>query len=159
MPCWRRDLTRPRDEIDNLVAGRLARQAVLSREDPPAPILWALIDEGALYRPVATPDVMYDQLMRLAEAPGRPNVTVQVIPYSAGGHTGLLGACTIAELDGSPGIVNLEDIADGRVADDAATVSQVTLRFKSHQSEALPKGASRELIARVAEERWKGTAP
>jgi hypothetical protein len=54
------------------------------------------------------------------------SLIVQVVPYSAGGHTGLLGACTIAELDGSPGIVNLEDIADGRVTDDVATVSQVT---------------------------------
>jgi transcriptional regulator with XRE-family HTH domain len=154
--------TRPNtaeDEIDNLVAGRLERQAVLRRTDPPAPILWALIDEGALYRPVAPPDVMRDQLMHLTEVSGRPNITVQIIPYSAGGHTGLLGACTIADLDGSPGIVNLEDIADGRATDDAATVSQVTLRFNSLRSEALPKGASRELIVRVAEEQWKGTAP
>jgi hypothetical protein len=154
--------TRPNtanDEIDNLVAGRLARQAVLWREDPPAPILWALIDEGVLYRPVAPTEVMYDQLRYLAESSERPNITVQVIPYSAGGHTGLLGACTIADLDGSACIVNLEDIADGRVTDDAATVSQVTLRFNSLRSEALPKRASRELIVRVAEERWTGTAP
>jgi hypothetical protein len=149
----------PEDEIDNLVAGRLARQGVLWRQDPPAPILWALVDEGVLYRPVAPPKLMHDQLMHLAEMSGRPNITVQVIPYSAGGHTGLLGACTVAELDGSAGIVNLEDIADGRVTDDAATVSQVTLRFNSLRSEALPKGSSRELIVRVAEEKWKGTAP
>jgi transcriptional regulator with XRE-family HTH domain len=149
----------PEDEIDNLVAGRLARQGVLWRQDPPAPILWALVDEGVLYRPVAPPNVMHDQLMHLAEVSRRPNITVQVIPYSAGGHTGLLGACTVAELDGSAGIVNLEDIADGRVTDDAATVSQVTLRFNSLRSDALPKGASRDLIVRVAEEKWKGTAP
>jgi hypothetical protein len=102
---------------------------------------------------------MYEQLKDLAEISRRPNITVQIIPYSAGGHTGLLGACTIADLVGSTGIVNLEDIADGRVTDDAATVSKVTLRFNSLRSEALPKGASRDLIARVAEERWKGTAP
>lgn len=149
----------PDDETDNLVAGRLARQAVLRREDPPAPMLWALIDEGALHRPVAAPDVMREQLTYLADVSKRPNITVQVVPYSAGGHTGLLGACTVAELDGSPGIVNLEDIADGRVTDDAATVSQVTLRFNSLRSEALPKGSSRELIVRVAEEKWKGNAP
>jgi transcriptional regulator with XRE-family HTH domain len=149
----------PGDEIGNLVAGRLARQSVLWREDPPAPLLWALIDEGALYRPVATPDVMHDQLSYLAEVSERPNITIQVIPYSAGGHTGLLGACTIADLDGSAGIVNIEDIADGRVTDDAATVSQVTLRFNSLRSEALPKRASRELIARVAEEQWQVTTP
>jgi transcriptional regulator with XRE-family HTH domain len=149
----------PVDEIDSLVAGRLARQAVLWRDDPPPPVLWALIDEGVLHRPVAAPGVMHDQLLSLAEVSRRPNITVQVVPYSAGGHTGLLGACTVAELEDSAGIVNLEDIADGRVTDDAATVSQVTLRFRSLQSDALPKGASRELIARVAEERWKEAAP
>jgi transcriptional regulator with XRE-family HTH domain len=149
----------PLEEIDSLLAGRLTRQAVLCREDPPAPLLWALVDEGALYRPVAPPDVMYDQLMYLAEASARPNITIQVIPYSAGGHTGLLGACTIADLEDSPSIVNVEDIADGRVADDAATVSRVTLRFNSLRSDALPKGASREFIVRVAEERWTVTAP
>lgn len=154
--------TRPNttnDEIDNLVAGRLARQAVLWRQDPPAPLLWALIDEGALHRPVAPSDTMWGQLTYLADVSKFPNITIQVVPYSAGGHTGLLGACTLAELHGSPSIVNLEDIADGRVTDDVATVSQVTLRFNSLRSEALPKGASRDLIVRVAEEQWKGTAP
>lgn len=154
--------TRPNtteDEIDNLVAARLARQSVLTRDDPPAPLLWALIDEGVLYRPVAPAEVMYDQLLDLVDRSWRPNITVQVLPYSAGGHTGLLGAFTIADLPGSAGIVNVEDITYGRVFEDTATVSRVTLHYKSLQSEALPKGASRELIARVAEERWKGTAP
>jgi transcriptional regulator with XRE-family HTH domain len=149
----------PEDEVESLVEGRLTRQAVLRREDPPAPILLALVDEGALYRPVAPSGVMYDQLLFLAELSRRPNITVQIVPYSAGGHTGLHGACTIADLDDSTCIVNIEDIADGRVTDDAATVSRVTLRFNSLRSDALPKGASRELIVRVAEERWRTNAP
>jgi transcriptional regulator with XRE-family HTH domain len=154
--------TRPNtaeDEIDNLVTARLARQAILTRDEPPAPLLWALIDEGALHRPVAPAEVMREQLARLAEVSRRPNVTVQVLPYSAGGHTGLLGAFTIADLGGNPGTVNVEDITDGRVFEDPSMVSRVTLRYKSLQSEALPKGASRELIARVTEERWTGSAP
>ena len=154
--------TRPNtaeDEIDNLVAARLARQDILTRDEPPAPLLWALIDEGVLHRPVAPAEVMRDQLMFLVQMSRRPNVTVQVLPYSAGGHTGLLGAFTIADLGGNPGTVNVEDITYGRVFEDAATVSRVTLHYKSLQSEALPKGASRELIARVAEERWTGSAP
>jgi len=154
--------TRPNtagDEIDNLVAARLARQEVLTRDDPSPPLLWALIDEGVLYRPVAPADVMHGQLMHLVEMSRRPNITVQVLPYSAGGHTGLLGAFTVADLDGNPGTVNVEDITDGRVFEDSGMVSRVTLRYKSLQSEALPKGVSRELIARVAEERWTGSAP
>jgi hypothetical protein len=122
------------------VTARLARQAILTRADPPPPLLWALIDEGALYRPVASAEVMYEQLMYLVEMSRRPNITVQIVPYSAGGHTGLLGAFTIADLDSSPGIANVEDIADGRVFEDPGTVSLVTLRYKSLQSEALPKG-------------------
>ena len=102
---------------------------------------------------------MHDQLVYLAEMSRWPNITVQVVPYSAGGHTGLLGAFTIADLGGSPGIVNVEDINAGRVFEDSATLSRVTLSYKSLQSEALPKGASRELMARVAEERWRATAP
>ena len=154
--------TRPNtaeDEIDNLVEGRLARQAIVTRDDPPPPLLWALIDEGVLYRPVAPAGVMRDQLMFLAERSRRPNITIQVVPYSAGGHTGLLGAFTIADLASKPSTVNVEDITYGRVFEDTATVSRVTLHYKSLQSEALPKGASRELIVRVAEERWTGTAP
>ena len=144
---------------DNLVAARLARQAILTRDDPPPPLLWALIDEGVLYRPVAPVEVMHDQLMDLVRMSRLPNVTIQVMPYSAGGHTGLLGAFVIADIDSSLGIVYVEDIADGRVFEDPGAVSRVTLRYKSLQSEALPKGASRDLIARVAEERWKATAP
>jgi hypothetical protein len=132
---------------------------VLTRDDPLSPLLWALIDEGVLHRPVAPVEVMHDQLMYLVEMSLRPNVTIQVVPYSAGGHTGLLGAFTIADLPSSASTVNVEDITYGRVFEDAATVSRVTLNYKSLQSEALPKGASRELIARVAEERWKATAP
>jgi Domain of unknown function (DUF5753) len=58
------------DEIDNLVAGRLARQSVLGRDDPPAPLVYALIDEGALNRPVAPPAVMHDQLAHLVDVTG-----------------------------------------------------------------------------------------
>ena len=146
-------------EIDNLVAARLARQAILTRDDPPAPLLWALIDEGVLYRPVAAAEVMHDQLVHLVALSRRPNVTIQVVPYSAGGHTGLLGAFAVADLDGPLSIVYVEDITYGRVFEDPATVSRVTLHYKSLQSEALPKRASGELIARVAEERWKTAAP
>ena len=138
------------------VAARLARQAILEREDPPAPVLWVLLDQNALNREVGGPGVMREQLTHLARMTRCPNITIQVIP-NVGAHPGLLGAFTVADLDGSFGIVNLEDIADGRVTEDAATVSLVTLRFHSLRSEALPKGASRTLIESEIG-RWKEPA-
>lgn len=144
------------DDIENAVAERLIRQLVLSKEDPP--LMLALIDEGALHRPVAPAPVMHDQLLHLVTMSRRPNITIQVVPYDAGGHTGLLGAFSVAELGNRAAIVFVEDIADGRVSEDAATASLVTLRFDALRSEALPKGASRTMIEGVAQ-RWKEQTP
>jgi len=141
-------------EISGLVSERLIRQAILERDEPPAPLLWVLLDEGALNRPVADPAVMRDQLKHLATMSMLPNVTIQVVPYSARGHSGLLGAFVIAELADSASIVFLEDVSGGRVAEDPDVVAEVTLRFDSLRSEALPKGASRDLMGSVAEQKW-----
>lgn len=146
--------TRPNttaDELDALVTSRNARGEILTRTSPAAPVCWFLIDEGVLHRPVAPAEDMREQLQHLDKISELPNVTIQVLPYAAGGHTGLLGACIVAETTGQAGIVYLEDMADGRVSEDPATVHKIKLRFKSLQSEALPKSASRQLIRRVAE--------
>lgn len=141
------------DVIDGDVSNRLARQSVLSREGPP--LVWTLIDEGVLYRPVAPPPVMHDQLRHLAEMSRLPNITIQLVPYDAGGHSGLLGAFVIADRSTGGSIVFIEDVTGGRVSEDAATVAEVALRFEALRSEALPKNASRTLIESVAKERWK----
>lgn len=147
--------TRPNttaDELDELIESRLARQAVLTRDNPP--VCWFLIDEGSLYRHMALPpEAMRAQLMHILDIAQLPNVTVNVVPYGAGGHTGLLGACIIAETPGQPAIVYLDDMADGRVTEDSAIVADVRLRWKSLASEALPVRASLDLIRKVAEER------
>jgi transcriptional regulator with XRE-family HTH domain len=139
-------------EIEAAVAERLARQQVLTREDPSPPRLYALIDEGILYRPVAPALVMRAQFAHLIELSQQPHITIQVVPYAAGGHSGLLGAFSIAELPATQSIVFMEDVSGGRVAEDAATVSEVALCFDALRSDALPKAASRDLIAKVAKE-------
>ena len=146
------------DMIDGYVAARLARQAVLTRDDPPVPLVYALIDEGALHRPVAPPPVMHDQLAHLVEVSRKPHVTIQVVPYDARGHSGLLGAFVIADRPSDGSIVFIEDVTGGRVSEDAATVAEVALRFDALRSEALPKSASRTLMESVART-WKEPAP
>jgi len=146
------------DVVSERLAGRLSRQEILERDDPPPPVVCALIDQSALNREIGGPVAMRDQLVHLVAMSRRPNITVQVIP-NTGAHPGLLGAFTVADLGGSPGIVNLEDIADGRVTEDAATVSMVALRFHTLRGDALSKGASRDLIEGVIQERWKEAAP
>jgi transcriptional regulator with XRE-family HTH domain len=146
------------DIVSERLAGRMSRQVILTRDDPPPPVLCALIDESALNREIGGPKVMRDQLSHLAAMSRRPNITVQIIP-NTGAHPGLLGAFTFADLGGPPAIVNIEDIADGRVTEDADTVSMVALRFHSLRGDALSKGASRDLMEGMADQRWKDSAP
>jgi transcriptional regulator with XRE-family HTH domain len=148
--------TRPNtseDEVDELVAARMQRQDVLSREDPP--LMWLLVDEAVLYREAGTAEIMHGQLMHLAGASRRPNITVQVVPYSAGPHSGLLGAFVIAELDDAPPTAYLETAAEGETVEDPSILARLALTFDNLRSKALPDVASRALIMEVAEKRWK----
>ena len=65
-------------------------------------------------------------------------MTLQAIPFSAGGHIGLLGAFVIAEMGDMPGIVYLETAADGQTVEDPATVSQVALRCDPKRCRTAP---------------------
>jgi Domain of unknown function (DUF5753) len=146
------------EEVERRITGRLARQEILYREDPEPPRVWALVDEAALRRPVADAAIMYEQCRHALELSRLPHVSLAVVPYADRWHVGLLGACTIVERDGTPRVVNLEDLADGRISEDPTIVRKVALRFRALQHEALPGGASQDMIARVAEELWNGTA-
>ena len=140
------------DTIDEHLTGRMDRQAILDRAD--APHIWSIIDEGVLHRRIGDSKIMRDQLEHLVDLSARPKVGVQVVPLSAGTHAGLLGAFIIADVDGSPGMVYLETSAEGYDTDSPAVIAQAVLRFDTLRSEALPRAASRELILKIAGERW-----
>jgi Domain of unknown function (DUF5753) len=147
--------TRPNttdEETEQLVSARLERQAILETDDPP--LLWVVLDEGVLHRQVAEAKVMHGQLTQLADFSGRSNITVEIVPYGAGAHSGLLGAFVIAEFEDAPAIVYLETAAGGQIAEGADVVAQVKLTFDTLRSESLTHRASRDMIMKVAEEKW-----
>src|SRR4051812_16485592 len=75
---------RPYDSPEALarrVALRLTRQSRLTGERPLE--LSALIDESAVRRMIGGEDVMQEQLRRLIEAAQLPNVTLQIVPFTA----------------------------------------------------------------------------
>jgi transcriptional regulator with XRE-family HTH domain len=140
------------DEIDQQVAARLERQAILSGANPPH--LWVVIDEGVLHRRIGDAKTMLDQLWHVVRAAERPKVSVQVVPFDAGERTGLLGAFTIAGLDGGGNRLYLETATTGQLAEAPSAVSEAGLIFDTLRSEALPRVASRDLIVKVAEGKW-----
>ncbi|TDC79517.1 helix-turn-helix domain-containing protein [Streptomyces hainanensis] len=79
----------PAEEIERRVDLRMARQELLRR--PHAPLLWAVVEEHVLRRRVGSPAVMRAQIDRLIEATASPNVSLQIMPFSAGPHPGMFG--------------------------------------------------------------------
>jgi transcriptional regulator with XRE-family HTH domain len=77
----------PLQEIDNRIELRMRRQKAIDRDDNPA-TLWTVIDEAALHRPFGGRGVMRDQLNTLIEACDRPNVRIQIVPFTSGAHSG-----------------------------------------------------------------------
>jgi hypothetical protein len=142
-------------EAEDLLAARLARQDILAGESPP--VVYAVFDEAVLHRQVTSAEVMREQLAHLARVAQRPNVLLQILPFSAGPHVGLQGGFTIAEVPEQPVIVFLDNIADGDVSDAAETVAVVIQRFEALRADALSRGQSRDLIAKVAGELWSSS--
>jgi len=96
-----------RDAAERRIKVRLARQDSLLRVPPERsggaetsrrarPLeLWAIFDESVLHRRIGGGDVLRGQLTYLREATELPNVTVQVLPFSAGAHPGMVGSFTV----------------------------------------------------------------
>ncbi len=81
------------DTVERRVALRMRRQQLLRRANPPK--LWAVIDEAALRRAVGCTDVMRAQIRHLIDLAEQPNITIEVMPFSAGAHVAAGGPVTL----------------------------------------------------------------
>jgi transcriptional regulator with XRE-family HTH domain len=139
------------DALDQLVAARLGRQRIFDKPDPPN--LWVVLDESVLHRLIGTPKTTYDQLVQVADMSMRSYICVQVVPASTGAHAGLGGAFMIASLDGKPDVLYIDAVEDQTIERNAL-VRKSAIAFDLLRSDALARNASRDLILKVAEERW-----
>jgi transcriptional regulator with XRE-family HTH domain len=104
-------------EINRRVSLRMARQAVLDRPEPPS--LWVVLDEAVLRRPIGGVNAMRAQLRHLVDMSQQPNITIQVIPFSAGGNPVTWGPFSVlrfAEYD-VPDVVYLEQLTSALYLD------------------------------------------
>lgn len=136
--------------IEAKVAARMARQSVLSRPDH-APELIAIMDEAALHR-ARDPKIMNRQLKQLLDAAARPNVVVQVIPFSAGQHASAESPCVVFEFGDDPAIVYLEGKISGLFLEELSEVAVYQETVRRLCQVALNPSESLELIDRISKE-------
>jgi len=145
-------VSRPMDSdtaVDRLVAARIERQAILTRDNPP--MLWYVIDEGVLRHLTGGPAVMGAQLDRVIEAAGTPGIVIQVLPFTAD-HAGTDGPISIYEFAGAPAVCYTECYSGGRIVEGHAEAAELTTVMSMLRASALPPRESRELIRRIRSE-------
>lgn len=119
--------------------------------------LWAVLDEAALRRTVGGPVVMRGQLEHLVLMGYRRNVTLQVLPFSAGAHPLAGDRVSVFSLPDSadPQVVHLGDSANSRFLDKPEEAGPYLSAFENVCTTALSPRDSSTLISTIADS-WSG---
>jgi hypothetical protein len=137
------------ERIDELIKVRLTRQRLLT-QDPPLR-LSVVLDEAVLHRAVGGPSVMDAQLDRLVEVATLSNVTMQVIPYSAGAHPAMDSTFNILEFNSSvPSVVYVEGLVGWIYIERPQDIARYQQVFEHLRTVALTPKESIELMRKVS---------
>jgi len=142
----------PAEEIDRRVRARMRRQRLLTRSD--APELWAVLDEAALRRAPNGAEVMRAQLEHLLQLTELPNVTLQIVPFSAGPHAAAGGPFTILRFPEPdlPDLVYLEQLNSALYLDQPGDVTDYVNVMSQLCVQAETGAASKNILRGLIEE-------
>ncbi|MFC9282365.1 helix-turn-helix domain-containing protein [Streptomyces collinus] len=133
-------------DVERRVALRLERQKHLLADN--APEFHIVLDEAALRRPYGDRDVMRGQFQHLIGISERPNVRLQVMPFSFGGHSGESGAFTLLSFPESDlsDVVYVEQLTSALYLDKREDVAQYEQALKELQQDSPGPDESRDLL-------------
>ncbi|QUH05153.1 helix-turn-helix domain-containing protein [Saccharopolyspora erythraea] len=137
------------ERIEQRTAVRQVRQGILTKAEPVEYLV--ILDEAVLCRAVGGPKVMADQLRAMLKAAERPNITIQVVPFSAGAHTGLDGSFLILEFVRDRPIVHLEQRRSGAFLNDPDDVAPFFVARSNLQQAAMSPDETGDLIVAYAQ--------
>ncbi|WP_306746703.1 helix-turn-helix domain-containing protein [Saccharothrix yanglingensis] len=137
-------------DIDRYLELRMRRRERLGQ----GPRLTAIIGEAAIRQQVGGPDVLRDQLRHIVEVIRGRDVTVQVVPFSAGAHAALGESFVIIQWpdEADPQAVYVDGVTSWTVHERSGVIRSYLHAIASVQSRALPPRASLDLIDDLIEE-------
>lgn len=146
----------PVAEIDAMVAARMMRQQVLTREQPLE--FSVVMDQSVLCRRFGDPQVMREQLAHLAEFSELPHIDIRILMLDGRQPigSGTFVYMRFAQIQGIslPDIVFIEQLASSSYTEDRVATNQFRVVFEQLQADALDRATSRDLISRTAAELW-----
>ncbi|MEU7283060.1 helix-turn-helix transcriptional regulator [Streptomyces sp. NPDC045431] len=135
------------DQVERLVAARMARQAVFERE--PAPLLTFVQEEATLRRPTGGKMVLRRQLERLLELSALRHVEIQVMPIETEEHAGLGGPHNVLKLRDGTAVAHSQAQLHSRLITDPREVQILEMRYGLIRSQALTPRLSRTFIEKL----------
>ncbi|MFE0654208.1 DUF5753 domain-containing protein, partial [Streptomyces sp. NPDC059534] len=123
--------------------------AVLTKAEPLH--LWVVLDQAVLQREVGGRQVMAAQIDHLIEQAQRPNIDIQILPWSAGAHAAGVGHCVTITAGGITSAY-IEMLSGGLYLDTAEGVKIYTTAIDYLHSQAADTTASLQIMSAASEE-------
>ena len=135
------------DEIAAKLAGRIERQEILQRKNPPTMsfVIW----EPVLHLGIGTPEARREQLRFLRECAELPGLSLQFLPMNASSHAGLNGPFTLLETPDHQHLAYTEGQRGSQWVSDLDEVSILARKYAMLRSQALSPQESRGLLNRL----------
>jgi transcriptional regulator with XRE-family HTH domain len=136
-------------EVDRRVELRMARQALLTKKDPPQ--FWAVIDEAVLRRPIGGGPVLRGQIEALIESAKLPNVRIQIVPFEVGGHAAAGGAFSILRFpaEDMSDVVYVEQLTSALYLEKPEDIDLYAETMERLSIEADPPGQTVDTLTRI----------
>ncbi|MFJ9615794.1 helix-turn-helix domain-containing protein [Streptomyces noursei] len=142
------------EELDEFVVIRTKRRRIL--DGPMRPVAWTLLDEAVLRRPAGGPQVMAEQLHRIADMTEAGRLRLHVLPYNVGAHALQQSLLTLMSFEDAAPVSYVEGFVTGNLMDDPALVSACQTAYALALSDALSQQESLALVRAAAEEHAHG---
>jgi hypothetical protein len=142
-----------RDIIEARVEARATRQKILERASPP--LFFSILDEAAIRRLIGEKAIVQQQIARLISMARKPNVTIEIVPFSAGLHRGMIEPFTILEFPDAADsdVLYLEGTREAVISqDEAGQISLYREIFEQLRKISLGPQGSLTYLAQLVEE-------
>ncbi|WP_435133675.1 helix-turn-helix domain-containing protein [Actinacidiphila sp. bgisy144] len=132
------------------IEARMRRQEILTGDNPKK--YRGLLDESVIRRLPQDPTVRNEQLERLIDAMQQPNITIQIVPFSAGMHSLLNTALQLLWLPNGRTVAYVETDWSGQLIEEIEDVERLRLLYDQLRDSALSPSESLQLLRSALEE-------
>ncbi|MFC9751856.1 helix-turn-helix transcriptional regulator [Streptomyces sp. NPDC056921] len=135
------------EQADERIALVAQRQASLVRTPPP--LVFVVLDESCLLRPIGESSLMDAQFERLMEFAELPNTVLQVAPFDIGVRRPMTLPVTVLTMPDRSLMSYAESANRGHLERDSPSVLPILTDYHQLQAEALSRAASVAMISQL----------